>query len=332
MTLEDVIDFYTRGGNFPSVAANPDLDFNISEIGTLQNAPDKMAAMVEFMKSLTDERVRNHSAPFDHPELFIPNGDLPNGDTEFIRIAARDTNGVEASSIAITLDPVTSPTNLASQTISGTKELGASILVSINSGSPSPAGTVTDTTWSTTVTGLVVGANSIAVTATDTGGNATTVTGSIFLDTVDPALTLNAVATPTGSATQTISGTVEPGVTPFVSVDTSATVSPVTLSGGNWSAQISSLASGLNNIVIAAIDPAGNFTFRAATISFSTTMTISDALRALQITTNLIQPTPSDMLLLDVSPLVNGVPTQSGTIDIADSLLVLKKVVGLVNW
>ena len=43
MTLEDVVDFYTRGGNFP--AANIDhLDFNMTEIGTLQNAPDKMAA------------------------------------------------------------------------------------------------------------------------------------------------------------------------------------------------------------------------------------------------------------------------------------------------
>ncbi|MBK5277179.1 MAG: hypothetical protein JJE30_19290 [Desulfuromonadales bacterium] len=332
MTLADVVDFYTRGGNFPSVAASPDLDFNIAELGVLQNAPDKMTAMVAFLKSLTDERVRNQSAPFDHPELFVPNGHLPNGDTEFIRIAARDANGVAASSIAITLDPVTSPTSLSSQTISGTKELGSSILVSLNAGSPSPADTVTDTTWSTTLTGLVQGANSIAVTATDTGGNATTVTGSIFLDTVDPALTINAVTTPTVNTTQTISGTVEPGVTLFVETNTSATVSPVTLSGGNWSAQISGLTPGANSIGVAAIDPAGNFTFKFVTIYSSTTLTISDALKALRITTNLIQPTDPDLNLLDVSPLVSGVPSQSGSIDIADALLVLRKVVGLVTF
>ena len=31
-------------------------------------------ALVAFLKALTDERVRYHRAPFDHPQLFIPNG------------------------------------------------------------------------------------------------------------------------------------------------------------------------------------------------------------------------------------------------------------------
>lgn len=31
-------------------------------------------ALVDFMKTVTDERVRLHQAPFDHPELIIPNG------------------------------------------------------------------------------------------------------------------------------------------------------------------------------------------------------------------------------------------------------------------
>jgi hypothetical protein len=34
---------------------------------------DKVA-VVAFLKSLTDERVRNQSAPFDHPSLIVPNG------------------------------------------------------------------------------------------------------------------------------------------------------------------------------------------------------------------------------------------------------------------
>jgi len=333
MTLEDVVDFYTRGGNFPSVTANPDLDFNITEIGTLQNSPDKMTAMVAFMKSLTDERVRNHSAPFDHPELFIPNGHLPNGDTEFIKIAARDANGVAASTIALTLSPVISPTNQDNQVIGGTKDAGTtSVTVSINNGSPSPVDTQTTTTWSTTLTGLVQGTNSITITATDAGGIPTTVSGSIFLDTVDPALAINAVTTPTVNATQSISGTVEPGVTLLVAANTSATASPVTLSGGVWSAQISGLTPGANSIGVAAFDAAGNITFRMVTIYLSTTLTISDALKALRITTNLVQPTDPDLFLLDVSPLVSGVPSQSGSIDIADSLLVLRKVVGLETF
>lgn len=34
----------------------------------------ELDALVAFMKSLTDERVRLHKAPFDHPELIVPNG------------------------------------------------------------------------------------------------------------------------------------------------------------------------------------------------------------------------------------------------------------------
>jgi hypothetical protein len=31
-------------------------------------------ALVAFLKGLTDERVRSHRAPFDHPQLFVSNG------------------------------------------------------------------------------------------------------------------------------------------------------------------------------------------------------------------------------------------------------------------
>ncbi|NVN91573.1 MAG: hypothetical protein HXX11_13360 [Desulfuromonadales bacterium] len=332
MTLDDVVDFYTRGGNFP-LANQDSLDVAIADIGALQNAPVKQAALVAFMKSMTDERVRNESAPFDHPELLVPNGDQPNnGGTEFIRIPARDAKGVAAFPITVTLNPVISPTNQNNQVISGTKESGTSILISVNSGSPLAADTVTDTTWSTTLTGLVEGANAITVTATDAVGVSSTVSGSIFLDTIAPALTINAVTTPTSSATQTVSGTVEPGVILLVSANTSATVSPVTHAGGVWSAQVSGFTPGANAIGVAALDPAGNFTFRMVTVYLSTPVTVADALKALRITTNLDQPTAADLNLLDVAPLVSGVPTQSGSIDIADSLLILRKVVGLETF
>ena len=35
---------------------------------------DEKAALVAFLKSLTDERVRYEQAPFDHPQIFVPNG------------------------------------------------------------------------------------------------------------------------------------------------------------------------------------------------------------------------------------------------------------------
>ena len=39
----------------------------------LLRLPDKQA-LVAFLKSLTDERVRYRRAPFDHPQLFLTNG------------------------------------------------------------------------------------------------------------------------------------------------------------------------------------------------------------------------------------------------------------------
>jgi len=332
MTLDDVVDFYTRGGNFP-VANQDDLDVAIADIGALQNAPTKQAAIVALMKAMTDERVRNESAPFDHPELYVPNGDLPDGSTEFIKIPARDALGNAASTITLTLTPVISPTNVSSQVISGSKDAGTvSVTVSINGGSPSAASMPTATTWNITLTGLVEGTNSITVTGTDSGGTPTVVTGNILLDTVSPALIINAVATPTVSASQTITGTVEPGVTMFASANTAATVSPITVSNGIWSAQVSGFTPGANAIGVAAVDAAGNFSFRMVTIYLSTTLTIADALTALRITTNLIQPTAADLNLLDVAPLAGGVPTQSGSVDLADSLLILRKVVGLETF
>ncbi len=72
-TLRQVVEFYTRGGNFPVTNA-ADLDIDIAPIGQLNGDPVRQDQLVAFLLTLTDERVRNESAPFDHPELRIPNG------------------------------------------------------------------------------------------------------------------------------------------------------------------------------------------------------------------------------------------------------------------
>ena len=66
-TLAQLVDFYSRGGDFPSA----DVDPQLKRAGF--SADDK-AAVVAFLKSLTDERVRAQSAPFDHPSLVLGNG------------------------------------------------------------------------------------------------------------------------------------------------------------------------------------------------------------------------------------------------------------------
>jgi len=72
-TLMQVVEFYVRGGNFPQ--ANVDnLNPFIAEIGFLQGNLSGKQDLVAFLLTLTDERVKQEMAPFDHPQLFVPNG------------------------------------------------------------------------------------------------------------------------------------------------------------------------------------------------------------------------------------------------------------------
>ena len=66
-TLEQVIEFYNRGGDVMS----PELADNIEPLDFTE---DQQADLVAFLRALTDERVLLRQAPFDHPELFIAHG------------------------------------------------------------------------------------------------------------------------------------------------------------------------------------------------------------------------------------------------------------------
>ena len=70
-TLEQVVEFYTRGGNYTNNAKQVTRVFPLPRLAfTEQNRKD----LIEFLKSLTDDRVRYEKAPFDHPEIVIPHG------------------------------------------------------------------------------------------------------------------------------------------------------------------------------------------------------------------------------------------------------------------
>ena len=68
-TLEQVIEFYARKGNNDNV----DRHTLVSNIA-LANAPEQRADLIALLKTFTDERVRYEKAPFDHPEIKVPNG------------------------------------------------------------------------------------------------------------------------------------------------------------------------------------------------------------------------------------------------------------------
>jgi cytochrome c peroxidase len=72
LTLEQVVEFYNRGGDFNTVDEVKFMDPDIELLGlTLQDKTD----LVDFLRNgLTDPRTVAQAAPFDHPQLFAPNG------------------------------------------------------------------------------------------------------------------------------------------------------------------------------------------------------------------------------------------------------------------
>ena len=48
---------------------------------------------VAFLLALTDDRVLLQQAPFDHPQLFVPDGDSPPGTDNMVEIPAVGTSG-----------------------------------------------------------------------------------------------------------------------------------------------------------------------------------------------------------------------------------------------
>jgi cytochrome c peroxidase len=92
-TLAQVVDFYSRGGdarpvtNGDTSGSGPLGENSLSapasgsnlhpQISNLKLTAQQRSDLVAFLKSLTDDRVRCHAAPFDHPELSVSNGANP---------------------------------------------------------------------------------------------------------------------------------------------------------------------------------------------------------------------------------------------------------------
>ncbi len=77
LTLRQVIEFYNRGGDFHDHVGPDDVPqtaFMDFEIGRLELTNSEIDELVAFLETLTDPRVVDQAAPFDHPELLVPNG------------------------------------------------------------------------------------------------------------------------------------------------------------------------------------------------------------------------------------------------------------------
>ena len=89
-TLREVIDFYDRGGNFCKTNID-DLDPDITQLGLTVREKNQLIA---FLVSLTDSRVARRSDQFDGPQIWIPIGHLPTGETLLQEVVATGATGL----------------------------------------------------------------------------------------------------------------------------------------------------------------------------------------------------------------------------------------------
>jgi len=191
MTLMEVVDFYTRGGNFPknpgNPTGNPELATAILPLGKLRGGGGERSEVVEFLKSLTDERVRLEKAPFDHPELIIPNGD---GAPITLLATGGTITPVPVSAFTLN-NPFTAPTTSTLPTIGGLVDTTATVEVTVAGRAPAAA-TVISNTWSHIFAGLPLGVNNFTVIATSHTGDTT-----MLLDGTPATRTGNFILLPT---------------------------------------------------------------------------------------------------------------------------------------
>jgi cytochrome c peroxidase len=85
-TLRGVLEFYDDGGNFDNPTKSP----LVHPLGMTQQ---QLTDLVSFLIAFTDERVRWEKAPFDHPQLLVPNGDNPAGTDTMLEVPATGAAG-----------------------------------------------------------------------------------------------------------------------------------------------------------------------------------------------------------------------------------------------
>lgn len=71
-TLREAVELYRRGGNVAPITTTDGTLIEPLGVPALSN--DEIDAIVAWLEALTDERVVYQRAPFDHPQLFVPNG------------------------------------------------------------------------------------------------------------------------------------------------------------------------------------------------------------------------------------------------------------------
>jgi hypothetical protein len=141
---------------------------------------------------------------------------------------------------ALSIDPVTTPTSQSSQSVSGTREPGATVTVTCATAAVGEVSYPTATTWQADISGLREGENVIAAVSADAAGNAVTATATVVLASRPPKITIAA--------------------TPEVIWSPNHTMVPVTIAGG-----VEANGSDIKSVLISVSDEYGMFEYNNLT-------------------------------------------------------------------
>ena len=199
-----------------------------------------------------------------------------------------------------TLNTVTSPTNIPTQTFFGIKESNTSIW--INGAEVIPINS--DTIWSHPYS-LSEGTNNISITSRDAAGNESlSIIANIILDTISPMVPiLNSIISPTNISTQILSGTKEEDASILFN---GAEVIPIN-SETTWSYSLH-LTEGTNSIFITSCDTTGNESYSVSTtIVLDISIPATPTLDAVVSPTNISPQTLSGTKEINTSVWINNI-------------------------
>jgi tartrate dehydratase beta subunit/fumarate hydratase class I family protein len=182
-----------------------------------------------------------------------------------VRVEATDAAGnpgfaqvtftVDTIAPGVSINPVSTLTNVSCQTLTGSREESAAVAVAVNTpASPDAIVYPSPTTWSCTVSNLAAGSNTVTVTATDAAGNQAIAAATITFDGIAPAVSITSPGSaPTDDNTPLLTYSASDGSV-VVKVD-GVVVSRV--SGDSLDA----LSDGSHTVRVESTDEAGNIGF-----------------------------------------------------------------------
>ena len=243
-----------------------------------------------------------------------------------------------APALTITRLPDNSVTSAGLADLAGSvADPGSTVTALANDGSP--IAVLRDGANFSLALNLAPGMNTIGLTVTDLTGNFSNAKRTVISDAAAPTLAIGAPAQDISTAllSITLSGSVsDPAGAATVSIAVDDQVyTPAVAADGSFSQEIAMATEKTYSVLATATGQGGNkATVQRNIIRTAPVVTVdlSSALKVLRLSLGLDSPTAADYANADVAPIKDGKPAPDGVIDIADVVVTLEKLVGVLNW